>query len=186
EATSEPLVGFVPPAADERVLRRIHTDYLATRSALAEITKLDGNGVKGYSARQYVNAARSHGDDLEVQAQKLAYRTSNETAQLVKANGSSYISSRNLFIGVGAASVVLALTLGLVLSWWLIGPIQRIDARMDAIAHGEFSEHVDVANRDELGALATNLNRMNDELRRLYGELETASRHKSEFLANMS
>ena len=27
---------------------------------------------------------------------------------------------------------------------------------------------------------------MNDELRRLYGELETASRHKSEFLANMS
>jgi len=27
---------------------------------------------------------------------------------------------------------------------------------------------------------------MNDELRRLYGELETVSRHKSEFLANMS
>jgi signal transduction histidine kinase len=27
---------------------------------------------------------------------------------------------------------------------------------------------------------------MNDELRRVYGELETASRHKSEFLANMS
>ena len=27
---------------------------------------------------------------------------------------------------------------------------------------------------------------MNDELRRLYRELETASRHKSEFLANMS
>jgi signal transduction histidine kinase len=27
---------------------------------------------------------------------------------------------------------------------------------------------------------------MNDELRRLYGELEAASRHKSEFLANMS
>ncbi len=41
-------------------------------------------------------------------------------------------------------------------------------------------------NRDELGSLAANVNRMNDELRRLYGELETASRHKSEFLANMS
>ena len=41
-------------------------------------------------------------------------------------------------------------------------------------------------NRDELGALAVNLNRMNDELRRLYEELETVSRHKSEFLANMS
>jgi signal transduction histidine kinase len=57
---------------------------------------------------------------------------------------------------------------------------------MAAIARGDFSRHADVTNRDELGDLATNLNRMNDELRRLYGELETASRHKSEFLANMS
>src|SRR5207247_9706170 len=38
----------------------------------------------------------------------------------------------------------------------------------------------------EPGSLAATLNRMNDELQRLYGELETASRHKSEFLANMS
>jgi signal transduction histidine kinase len=45
---------------------------------------------------------------------------------------------------------------------------------------------VDVTNRDELGALATNVNRMNDELRRLYRELETTSQHKSDFLANMS
>jgi signal transduction histidine kinase len=43
-----------------------------------------------------------------------------------------------------------------------------------------------VPNRDELGSLAANVNRMNDELRRLYGELEEISRHKSEFLANMS
>src|SRR5262249_9325872 len=31
-----------------------------------------------------------------------------------------------------------------------------------------------------------NLNRMNEALGRLYGQLEAASRHKSEFLANMS
>jgi signal transduction histidine kinase len=43
-----------------------------------------------------------------------------------------------------------------------------------------------VPNRDELGGLATNLNRMNDELGRLYRQLETANQHKSEFLANMS
>ena len=41
-------------------------------------------------------------------------------------------------------------------------------------------------NRDEFGALAANLNRMNAELARLYHQLETANRHKSEFLANMS
>jgi signal transduction histidine kinase len=55
-----------------------------------------------------------------------------------------------------------------------------------AIASGDFSGRVDVSNRDELGALGVNVNRMNDELRRLYSELEAASRHKSEFLANMS
>ena len=92
----------------------------------------------------------------------------------------------NLFIGVASAAIVLALLLGFVLSWSLIRPIQRIDTRLAAIASGDFSGHVDVANRDELGALATNVNRMNDELRRLYRELEAASRHKSEFLANMS
>jgi signal transduction histidine kinase len=81
---------------------------------------------------------------------------------------------------------VLALLLGFVLSWSLIGPIQRINARLAAIASGDFSGHVDVSNRDELGALGVNVNRMNDELRRLYRELETTSRHKSEFLANMS
>ena len=75
---------------------------------------------------------------------------------------------------------------GILLSWSLIGPIQRVNSRLAAIASGDFSGHVDVTNRDELGALAANVNRMNDELQRLYKELETASKHKSEFLANMS
>jgi len=61
-----------------------------------------------------------------------------------------------------------------------------METRLAAIASGDFSGHVEVSNRDELGALASNLNRMNDELGRLYEALETASRHKSEFLATMS
>ena len=48
------------------------------------------------------------------------------------------------------------------------------------------SPRVEIPNRDELGALAANLNRMSDELGRLYRQLEAANQHKSEFLANMS
>ena len=105
---------------------------------------------------------------------------------MIAQNASSYASQRNLYVGVATAAIVLALLLGFVLSWSVIGPIQRIDSRLAAIASGDFSGHVDVSNRDELGALAANVNRMNDELDRLYRELETASRHKSEFLASMS
>src|SRR5262249_41552760 len=75
---------------------------------------------------------------------------------------------------------------GFVLSWSLVEPIQRTEARLAEIAGGDFSRHVDVPNRDELGTLALNLNRMNDELRRLYEELAAVSRHKSEFLATVS
>jgi signal transduction histidine kinase len=182
----EALFGFTPPPADERALRRIRADYRGIVRALGKITKLDSSGVAGYGAQPYVNAARTAGDDLDARAQNLAFRTRAETQELVAANRSAYTSSRNLFIAVSAGSVALALALGLILSWSLIGPIQRTETRLEEIAMGNFSARLDVPNRDELGSLAANVNRMNDELRRLYGELEAISRHKSEFLANMS
>ena len=79
---------------------------------------------------------------------------------------------------------MLALLLGFVLSWSVIGPIQRIDAELAAIASGGCSGSIDDSNRDS-GALSANVSRMNDELRRLIAS-QTASLHKSEFLANMS
>jgi signal transduction histidine kinase len=89
-------------------------------------------------------------------------------------------------LGVAVGSLALALALGLLLSWSVVAPLRRTQERLSDIAGGDFSGHVDVPNRDEIGALAADVNRMNDELRRLYGELETASRHKSDFLATMS
>jgi len=68
----------------------------------------------------------------------------------------------------------------------VIGPVLGMDARLKEITAGDFTGRVEIPNRDELGTLARNLNRMSVELGRLYGEVEAASRHKSEFLANMS
>ena len=182
----EPTFGFVPPAADERVLARIRVDYRTVVRAVDRMSALDSSGVTGYRARPFLTAADNASDDLLTRARNLAERTGNETAVLIGQNRSAYLSSRNLFIGVGTISVVLALALGLLISWSLVGPIRRTEARLAEIAGGDFSGRVDVPNRDELGSLAANVNRMNDELRRLYGELETASMHKSQFLANMS
>jgi len=185
-ATNETLFLFKPPPADERVLARIRSDYRRIDRALTRITALDRNGVTGYEALPSLVVATGADNDLYLEARDLADRTSSDTHALIAANRKAYVSSRNLFIAVAAISVVLALGLGLVLSWSLVSPIQRTEARVAEIAEGDFSGRIEVPNRDELGSLAANVNRMNDELRRLYGELETASRHKSEFLANMS
>src|SRR5579862_4750020 len=185
-STTEATYGFVPPAADERLLKQIRRDYRTVNGAVATIHDLDSKGIKGSRIRPALGRAITADQDLFEVTNVLANRTINQTNALIDANRSAYTSSRNFFVAVGAISVALALGLGLVLSWSLIGPIQRTEARLAEIAAGDFSGQLDVPNRDELGSLGANVNRMNDELQRLYGELETASRHKSEFLANMS
>ena len=186
-AADESLFRFVPPAGDERVLRGIRQDYGTVDQAASSLMTLDKSGVQGGAAAQrLLSTAITIDDDLTNKATSLSDRTGTEASNLIAANRSAYVSSRNLFIGVAAVSVVLALGLGLILAWALIGPIQRTEARLAEIAAGDFTGELDVPNRDELGSLAANVNRMNAELRRLYSELEAASRHKSEFLANMS
>ena len=182
----EPLFKFVPPAADERSLRRIRADYTTISTAMMRVTRLDKTAAGHTAARPLLHTARRASDDINARALELSFASSQEAAALVAANRRADASSRNLFIGVSAASVLLALGLGVLLSWSLVGPIQKTEARLAEIAGGDFSGRLDVPNRDELGSLAANVNRTNAQLQRLYGELETASRHKSEFLANMS
>src|SRR5438309_6755153 len=104
----------------------------------------------------------------------------------IEAGQAVYGGSRSVVIGFAIGSVGLALLLGYAISWSLIGPVTLMDEHLRQITSGDFSRRIDIPNQDELGALATNLNRMNDELGRLYHQLEAANRHKSEFLANMS
>jgi signal transduction histidine kinase len=185
-ATLSDSLGFVPPDEDERVLRKIRLQSGRLSAVMREIVASGRTAAPGERPQPRRDEPEQLAIELNQLANELANATTAKTDDLIAQNGSSYASSRNLFIGVAAGAIVLALLLGLVLSWSLIGPIQRIDARLAAIASGDFSDHVDVPNRDELGALAANVNRMNDELDRLYRELEAASKHKSEFLANMS
>ena len=186
-STSEATYGFVPPPADERMLERIRRDYHNVRQRALTGRRARRRGHHRPQRDPAAPAAQSTPTTTCTRSRTISPSgPPTRPHALIAANRSAYTSSRDLFIGVGAISVALAAGLGLILSWALIGPIQRMEARLAEIAAGDFSGRVDVPNRDELGSLAANLNRMNDELRRLYGELETASRHKSEFLANMS
>ena len=185
-ATNESHFGFVPPPADRALLARIRLDYRRFGRTLARIAAADRRGATSKTVQPLLTRVITLDSDLSDLTDRLAARTIEQTDLLVTENRNSYTGSRNLFIAVGAGSVLLALLLGTVLSWSVVGPLQRTESRLAEIASGDFTRHVDVPNRDELGSLAVNLNRMNDELRRLYEELETVSRHKSEFVANMS
>jgi signal transduction histidine kinase len=185
-ATAVDRLGFTPPPEDRSALNSIRLTGDRLAALMQEIIALDGGAATAERWVELRQRAERLATDLYQNAAELANRTTAKIDDLIASNASSYQRSRNLFIGVAVGALVLALLLGFVLSWSLVEPIQRIDARLAAIASGDFSGHVDVGNRDELGALAVNVNRMNDELRHLYVELETTSRHKSEFLANMS
>jgi signal transduction histidine kinase len=131
------------------------------------------------------NAAAS-GDDAYLQVLDLAAGISGQADALVGANHNSFGSSRDLLIGVGAGSFSLALALGLLLSWSVVAPLRRTEARLAEIGLGDFTGRLEVANRDEIGTLARRVNRMSDELQRVYGELELASERKSQYVTNMS
>jgi signal transduction histidine kinase len=185
-ALNESRLGFVPPPEDAAVLERVRRQDARFSQALKKITDLDAAGVPGNKSQPFQTDAINADNRLGALTDQLATRARAQTQALIAQNRSSYANSRNLFIGVGAGSIALALFLGFLFSWSLVGPIQRTEARLREIAAGDFTGRVDVSNRDELGVLAANVNRMNDELGLLYEQLETVSKHKSEFLANMS
>ena len=169
------------PAFFQRVFGTYSRLAAMTQTALVQDAAGRGDRSGPLIRRERIVAAT-----LTPLADSLAARTKHQADALVTQNRRSFAHSRSLFIGVAAGSVVLALLLGFILSWSLIAPLRRTETRLAEIAEGDFSGYIDIPNRDELGGLAANVNRMNDELGRLYGELETISRHKSDFLATMS
>jgi signal transduction histidine kinase len=116
----------------------------------------------------------------------LSTKTQARANALVAGDRGAYRRSRDLLIAAGAGSFLLALGLGLLLSDSVLVPLRKTQRHLAMVAAGDFSRHLTVQNRDEIGALAADVNRMSAELQRLYQELETASRHKSDFLATMS
>jgi len=179
-------LGFTPPREDEHDLDSIRSTADRLSALMAEIVDLEDSDPPRKAPVWMRSRAEELASDLYQDATALAHAWRARADELVALNEASYEGSRDLFIGVAASALVLALVLGIALSWSLVGPIQGIGARLAAISSGDFTGHVDVVNRDELGTLATDVNRMNDELSRLYAALEATSRHKSEFLANMS
>src|SRR5712671_1000562 len=118
-------------------------------------------------------------DRLERLTNQLVNKAEADMVAGIEASTQAYANARWVVIAFALASIALALALGYAISWSVIGPVKKIEARLDRLSAGDFTQRVHVANRDELGALAANVNKMCEELGRLYGQIEMASQHKS-------
>ena len=171
---------------ERRLVAGIQSDYEQLVAVMTNAIQLDRAGRSTESQQLLRTQANPISEGIAGATDQLAATAEARTAALVSDNRAAYSNSRLIFLVAAGAAIILALVLGFAISSSLSRPVQRMDVRLAELAEGDFSRRVDVPNRDELGTLAANLNRMNDELGGLYHKLETASRAKSDFLANMS
>jgi len=174
-------------AKDEvELLVRVRKDYERFIRVVGQVVELirGGRGAEGRELQ--LRETGPLADRLERLTNQLVNKAEADMVASIEAGHQAYVTSRWVVIGFAVGSIALALALGYAISWSLVGPVQQMEARLQQITAGDFSQRVDVPNRDELGTLAVNLNHMSEELGRLYRQLEAASKHKSQFLANMS
>ena len=174
-------------ASDEvELLGQVRKEYEQFVQVVSRAVELIRGGKIAEGNQLQLSHANPLAERLERLMNQLVNRAEADMVASVEASDASYTSSRWIVIGFALGSIALALLLGYAISWSVIGPVKEVDLRLKQIAAGDFSRHVEVLNRDELGTLAANLNRTNDELGQLYQQLETANRHKSQFLANVN
>jgi signal transduction histidine kinase len=174
-------------AKDEvELLGQVRKDYDQFIQVVSKAVELIRGGKIEEGHQLQLTQAHALAERLERLMNQLVNRAEADMVASIEASDAAYTHSRWIVIGFALGSIALAVVLGYAISRSVIGPVKQMDTRLAQIASGDFSQHVEVPNRDELGTLSVNLNRMNDELGRLYQQLEDANRHKSEFLSRIS
>jgi signal transduction histidine kinase len=168
------------------IVARVRKDYEAFIAVVSEVIELIRAGKVAQGREVQIGRASPLADRLERLTNELVNKAEADMLARIDESQEDFRRSQLLLMGIALGSLLLALGLGYSISWSLIDPVRRMDQRFSELATGKFAGKVGVINRDEFGTLATNLDRMSEELGRLYRQLETANRHKSEFLANMS
>jgi len=158
---------------------RQETDLVAsvvsTQAAFADATTRTLDLLR---ANRSLDAERVQATEVSPLADRLALLTDDlvnlakaEVAQSVGDTRDAYARSQFIVLGFAGASLLLALLFGLAIALSILGPLRAIGARVERIAEGDFIGQLRVENRDELGTLAANVDRMGAQLGVLYQQL---------------
>jgi signal transduction histidine kinase len=174
-------------AKDEvELLEQFRRDYDRLIAVVTQVVALIRSGRTAQARETQLQQANPLADRLERLTNQLVNKAEADMVAGIEASARAYAASQAIVVAFALGSIALALALGYAISWSLVGPVKEIEARLDRVAAGDFTQRVHVVNRDELGALAAHVNKMCEELGRLYQQIEAASQHKSQFLASMS
>ena len=181
-------------AQDEiEVMGRVRIDFEAFIKIVTGAVELIREGKSDAGRKLQLSVASPLADRLERLTNELVNKAEADLVGGIEMANNAYLHSRRTVITCAIVSLVLALGLGYMISWSLISPIKQMESRMSEIAVGNFANRVTIPNRDELGVLAGDLNRMSEELGRLYAQVdaerenaERANLDKSRFLAAAS
>jgi class 3 adenylate cyclase/CHASE3 domain sensor protein len=165
------LASMGGPDVDRTIdeMREINGRYAA---AGADVLALYEAGDLDDALALHISAEHTISHELEDELNGLVEKMEG---RIGVASGELASLHRFLLIAVGifsGVSLLIALGLGAALSWSLIRPVRKMDLALARIADGDFTQQIDVPNRDEFGRLTTNLNRTSGQLATLYHDLE--------------
>ena len=80
---------------------------------------------------------------------------------------------------IGLFAVVAASVIGAAVARSVIDPVRRVEEGMQRIGSGDFSQKIEVSNRDELGALADQINSTAEDLKRLQDAVVAEERRRA-------
>ncbi len=166
----------------------------------AEVLALYETGDIPAAIRLHIDKEHTASHVLEGQMRTLIDTTVTQAAAARAAFDGDRSLLAVIVVAFSAAAVAIAMSLGFALSWAFILPVRKMEGALASITNEDFSQRVEVPNRDELGGLARGLNATTDRLAQLFDEqralaarlsatndsLTRASRAKSQFLASVS
>jgi signal transduction histidine kinase/HAMP domain-containing protein len=170
-------------ARDEaELLAQVRQDYDRLTAAVTRVVSLIRTGQTDEARTTQLAQIMPLADRLERLTNQLVNISEADMVDAIETTERAYATSRAIVISFAVGSILLALGLGYIISWSLIEPVKEIETHLSQIAAGNFAQKVTIANRDELGVLAQNVNQTSEQLGHLYREIEARTHELTEAL----